>query len=126
MPLSSDAQGRLPLTAAVLSALVLALLALACPVSADTATAALKAPVASAPGESGCGKGAPEDDRGAHPSPPPRSPYPYPYEQAPPECAAHGTGALAVGDGPAPGVLPDRGPPPLPPPTPEELSVLRV
>ncbi|GLF96530.1 hypothetical protein [Streptomyces yaizuensis] len=123
MPLRRVPRGRLPMSAAVLLAMVLALLALACPASAAEPVAEM--PVASAVGEpKGCGKGAPDDDRGAHPSPPPRAPSPY--EPAPVACAVYGAAAGQPWQGWAPGVAPDRGPPPVGPPTPVDLSVLRV
>ncbi|ANW19080.1 hypothetical protein [Streptomyces clavuligerus] len=122
MPLSRAPRSRLPLSAAVLLGMVLALLVLACPLSADV-RGADAGPVASAPGEpQGCGKGAPDEDRGAHPSPPPRPVCSY--EPVPVAYAAYGTGAGQVWSGRLPGGAPDRGPPPPVPPTPVDLSIL--
>ncbi|MGW1976177.1 hypothetical protein [Streptomyces sp. NPDC001889] len=119
-----DSPSRLPVSVTVLLALVCALLVALCPPSyADGRDPAGADPVAVAQSQTpGCGKGAPEDDRGAHPSPPPRGgpsyePAPVPYD-------THGTPG-PVGTA-APGVAPHRGPPPLDPPTPVGLSILRV
>ncbi|MEO3972595.1 hypothetical protein [Streptomyces sp. CAU 1734] len=117
-----DHRAGLPLTAAsVLPGLLFALLLVFCPPVPEDAPAD---PVAVAQGPlAGCGKGGVDDDRGAHPAPPPRGtvsyePPPLPYPD-------HGPGTplrLRAEHGTAP----DRGPPPRDPPTPGELSVLRV
>ncbi|MFF8960454.1 hypothetical protein [Streptomyces sp. NPDC014894] len=121
MPLSRDLRSRLPVSASVLLAMVFALVVALCPPSyADPAPG----PVAVAQDWTpGCGKGGADDDRGAHPAPPPRGgvsyePVPAPYDPHGAPGALEGVTALRL--------APDRGPPPLGPPTPVDLSVLRV
>ncbi|QIP85741.1 hypothetical protein GLX30_18785 [Streptomyces sp. Tu 2975] len=92
----------------------------------DATPASTAGPVAAPAQPPGCGQGADDNDRDAHPGTPPRGSSPY--ELLP---------ALHQAGGPAgPGaLLPDRAfldesslpaPPPAAPPTPVTLSVLRV
>ncbi|MEU9603915.1 hypothetical protein [Streptomyces sp. NPDC048057] len=72
----------------------------------------------------GCGKGSPDGDRGAQPAAPPRGAVAYEPPPAPyvTHCATWDQGRSQV----VPGVLPDGRPPPPAPPSPEELSIVRV
>ncbi|MFE7133681.1 hypothetical protein ACFVIM_22770 [Streptomyces sp. NPDC057638] len=116
-----------PLAAIALLGMVLALLVAVCapayavPAPPGDGTAV----VVAAPGQApGCGDGAPDGDRGAQPATPPRAGGAG--ELAPP-LPCPGSGAPApLWTLLAPGITPDRGPPPLDPPTPVDLSVLRV
>ncbi|GGT46433.1 hypothetical protein GCM10010271_58070 [Streptomyces kurssanovii] len=92
----------------------------------DPAPVSMSGPVAAPAQTPGCGRGADDDDRGAHPGTPPRGSSPY--ELLP---ALHQAG----GPGGPGALLPDRAfldesplpaPPPAAPPTPVALSVLRV
>ncbi|MEU5399830.1 hypothetical protein ABZ348_11125 [Streptomyces sp. NPDC005963] len=126
MPQSRADRYRLPATASALLAMVCALLLALCgPAPADSYSAGDTADVVTAQGKSGgCGQGARDDDRGAHPLTPSRSAAP-PEQPTTPYATVCVDGAP---DGfPASGTRsPDRGPPPLAPPTPVDLSVLRV
>ncbi|MFI1884900.1 hypothetical protein [Streptomyces jumonjinensis] len=120
MPLRRDLRSRLPVSVSVLLALVLALLSAFCPPSYGEPAGPLPLAASQSPA-SGCG-GA-EEDRGAHPSPPPRGALSY--ELPPVPYDTHG-GLDPLCGATVPGVVPDRGPPPLDPPTPVDLSILRV
>ncbi|WP_329020922.1 hypothetical protein [Streptomyces sp. NBC_00690] len=120
---------RLPATASVLLAMVCALLlALCAPASADFSPSSTDGTgtVVTAQGKStGCGRGPLKftDDRGAHPLAPSRSAA---AEQPTAPCGTVCADS-ALDDSPLCAVRsPDRGPPPLAPPTPVDLSVLRV
>ncbi|MFF0450032.1 hypothetical protein ACFYT4_27175 [Streptomyces sp. NPDC004609] len=82
-------------------------------------------PVLTAQGQGpGCGKAGQGGDRGAQPSAPPRAtaayePPPVPWDT---HCATDARSRTATGTG----TPPDGRPPPLVPPSPEELSILRV
>lgn len=121
MLLSCDRRRRIPATATVLPALLLTLLA----GSTSAATAApAGGPVAVAAANPvqapGCGKSAPDEDNGAHPTTPPRGASSY--ELLPALHDAHGgTGSWGQGQ-PVPDVSPERGAPPLA----VDLSILRV
>ncbi|WP_371528352.1 hypothetical protein OG302_22155 [Streptomyces sp. NBC_01283] len=76
-----------------------------------------------AAGVPGCGKGG-QQDAGQAPAAPPRSTSAY--ELLPALHQAHAaSGAWGVGQT-VPALTPERGPPPLTPPSPVDLSVLRV
>ncbi|MEU5975530.1 hypothetical protein [Streptomyces sp. NPDC047315] len=72
----------------------------------------------------GCGKGSPDGDRGAQPAAPPRGAVAY--EPPPAPYVTHCAAADRVLTQVVPGVLPDGRPPPPAPPSPEELSIVRV
>lgn len=138
MPTGRDRRHRLAVTASLLLGLLGALLgcmgtasaaAEPAPVSAagpDAAPAWVAGPVAPPAQPPGCGRGADDDDRNAHPGTPPRGGSAYELLPA----LHHGGGASGPG-----ALLPDRAfldgsplpaPPPAAPPTPVALSVLRV
>ncbi|MFI6092538.1 hypothetical protein [Streptomyces sp. NPDC051218] len=74
-------------------------------------------------GAPGCGKGG-QQDAGQVPAAPPRSSSAY--ELLPALHQAHAaSGAWGLGQT-VPALTPERGPPPLAPPTPIDLSILRV
>lgn len=123
MLLSRDGRYRRLMTAAALLGMVCALLLVLCaPSSAQVSDGT--ATVATPQGQpGGCGKGAQDDERGAHPSTAPRGGV---LQELPP--APYGMlGVPGTPDGaPAHGVrTPDRGPP-VAAATPWELSILRV
>ncbi|NUL04090.1 hypothetical protein HRW07_12760 [Streptomyces lunaelactis] len=126
MPFSRECRRRLPATAAALLGLLFALLlcstAQASPEPADSR--AVGVVVADAGRAPGCGKGAPDQDRGAHPGTPPRGGTSY--ELLPALYDAHGASASRCQDGTTLDITPERGPPPLVPPSPVDLSILRV
>ncbi|MFI1014704.1 hypothetical protein [Streptomyces sp. NPDC020965] len=135
MPLSRVRRSRLPVSASALTAMVFALLVAVCSPTPSYASAGAGAgagtdstvavAVVAAQGQTpGCGRGGPDDDRGAQPSVPPRGGTAY--ELAPVAPAAHDVTAGPLRALAVPGITPDRGPPPLDPPTPMDLSVLRV
>ncbi|MEU1896387.1 hypothetical protein ACH4D4_34470 [Streptomyces pristinaespiralis] len=149
MPTGRDRRHRLAVTASLLLGLLGALLgcmgaatgaAEPAPVAAtgaaepapvpaagpDAAPAWVAGPVAPPAQPPGCGRGADDDDRNAHPGTPPRGGSAYELLPA----LHHGGGASGPG-----ALLPDRAfldgsplpaPPPAAPPTPVALSVLRV
>ncbi|MFI6289464.1 hypothetical protein ACIBCM_32780 [Streptomyces sp. NPDC051018] len=141
MPPSRDRhRSRLPVAAIALLGLVFTvLLALCPPPSAPSAGLSSKGagpssgayghgderPVLTAQGQGpGCGKTGQGEDRGAQPSAPPRAtaayePPPVPWDT---HCATDTWARTAT----ATGTAPDGRPPPLVPPSPEELSILRV
>ncbi|MEV6397079.1 hypothetical protein AB0M39_20225 [Streptomyces sp. NPDC051907] len=105
--------------------------------SADPAVTAVAAPshiqtariqaqvLARPPGQApGCGQGAPDDFSGAHPAAPPRGFSAY--ELLPALHDAHGVSGGCSQEQTVLDVPPGRGPPPLDPPSPVELSILRV
>ncbi|MCM2390936.1 hypothetical protein [Streptomyces albipurpureus] len=123
MLLSRDGRYRRLATAAALLGMVCALLLVLCAPSSARAESGTAA-VATAQGQlAGCGKGAQDDERGAHPATAPRGGA---LQELPP--APHGVFSTAdtLDSAPLQVVMPpDRGPP-IAAVTPLELSILRV
>ncbi|MFD4482640.1 hypothetical protein ACFWPU_41920 [Streptomyces sp. NPDC058471] len=93
------------------------------PVAKPVVRAEVSAQAEEAAGVPGCGKGG-QRDAGQAPAAPPRSTSSY--ELLPALHQAHAaSGAWGVGQT-VPSLTPERGPPPLTPPSPVDLSVLRV
>jgi len=138
MLLSRDRGWRLPATATVLLGLLFALLLCSTGSTSSAGPAGPAVTVAQGDGPApvavaaagpvkappGCGKGAPDDDNGAHPGTPPRGGSSY--ELLPALHQAHAPSGSWFQDGTAPHITPERGPPPLAAPSPEDLSILRV
>ncbi|MGW6456816.1 hypothetical protein ACWF94_12980 [Streptomyces sp. NPDC055078] len=122
-----------PVTAFVLLGMVFALLVVLCRPSyasgsadpgSDTGPVAVTVATAQGGGQpAGCGKGTVDDDGGAHPATPPRGGFSAELPPAPLDTHG-GTGVPSTTA--APGINPERGPPPIAPPSPVNLSVLRV
>ncbi|MFE6130482.1 hypothetical protein ACFQ6Q_19840 [Streptomyces sp. NPDC056437] len=120
MPIGRHRRYRSAVTATALLGMLFALL-LCSPSYAGPADDVI---VMTAQGQApGCGKGAPDGDRGAHPATPPRGSAAYELLPAP-HAAPCFTGPVLSAATPA--ITPDRAPPPPAPPTPVDLSVLRV
>ncbi len=122
MPIGRDRRHRLAVTAIALLSTVFALLTSSPSYAGpgeDHGTVAVVAAQGQAPG---CGKGTSDDDRGAHPATPPRGGASYELLPAPHQVAW----SPPVRPATVRSATPDRGPPPLDPPSPMDLSVLRV
>lgn len=141
MLLSRERRHRLPVTATALLGLLFALLT--CSASVASAAAALPAaapagvsagvsagsvavvaPTADVVHAPGCGKGVRYEDSGTRPATPPRGGSSY--ELLPALHDAHGASGSWCQDGTTLDIPPERGPPPLAPPSPVDLSILRV
>lgn len=93
------------------------------PVAKPVAKPTVSVQVEASAGAPGCGKGG-QQDAGQAPAAPPRSSSAY--ELLPALHQAHAaSGAWGV-EQTVPALTPERGPPPLTPPSPIDLSVLRV
>ncbi|MFF3326014.1 hypothetical protein [Streptomyces sp. NPDC002889] len=125
MLLRRDPRHRIPVAAGVLLGMLLALL-----VGSTTPATASAGPLPivgmSDPVQApGCGKGASDDGNGADPATPVRGGSVC--ELLPAPHTGHGAPGSAWGLAePVRAPVPDRGPPPLAPPSPVDLSVLRV
>ncbi|MEU9012124.1 hypothetical protein AB0D12_20600 [Streptomyces sp. NPDC048479] len=126
MPLSRECRRRLPATVTALLGLLFALLLCSTAhVSAEPAEGRAVGVVVADQGQApGCGKGVPDDGRGARPSTPPRGSSSY--ELLPALQHAHDGSGSWCQDGTALDISPERGPPAPAPPSPVDLSILRV